>query len=409
MFPNDSDCLLLEGNHTLVTQVLWERLNPSAWPFTLNDLPDGCALVGGAVRDGLLNQLKNKPDLDFVVNSNAIKLAQELSIRLGGNCVILDQGRDIARLVCEGWTIDFAKQIGETLRDDLYRRDFSINAIALTFDDAPKLFDPIGGIKDLREKRLVAIRESNLIDDPLRMLRAYRLMSELNLSLDIETKKYINFNGNLLSRVAPERIKYEIQRLIKGVSANNVLPLLKETTLLKTWQNHSVQKSLAIKANKFFRKEELEIALPLYLLVDLLSDKGLLNLCFSKKRIKTCGILRKWQRKNDGMSFKSLNESDRYQLHIELEEDLPALILDLSEADQGLWLSRWRDQNDPLFHPSSPLDGLVLQEILDVPEGPFIGELINHLCKEKAFNRLHTREEAVQLARNLWKQKQPFL
>ena len=50
---------------------------------------------------------------------------------------------------------------------------------------------------------------------------------------------------------------------------------------------------------------------------------------------------------------KSLNEVDRYKLHIELEEDLPALILDISEADQRLWLSRWRDQNDPLFHPDS--------------------------------------------------------
>ena len=155
--------------------------------------------------------------------------------------------------------------------------------------------------------------------------------------------------------------------------------------------------------------DELKIALPLARLMHLISQEGLIKLGFSKRTIKICNRIRYWFKKNDDFAFKSLNEADRYQLHIELEEDLPALILDLSEADQRLWLSRWRDQNDPLFHPSSPLDGQALQSLLHIPEGPFIGELINHLCKEKAFDRLHTREEAVQLARYLWKQKQPFL
>ena len=104
-----------------------------------------------------------------------------------------------------------------------------------------------------------------------------------------------------------------------------------------------------------------------------------------------------------------LNEDDMYQLHIDLENHLPALILGLSLEDQKEWIERWRDKNDPLFHPSSPIDGFTLQAILKVPQGPFIGQLIEHLCKEKAFKRLRTREEAVELARNLWKQKQPFL
>ncbi len=401
-----------EGNHKLITRVLCERLNPSSWPFSLNDLPDGCALVGGAVRDGLLNQIKNKADLDFVVQSNAIEVAKNLSLRLGGTCVTLDKERDIARLICKGWTIDFAKQIGASLQDDLSSRDFTINAIALIFNYEPKLFDPLGGIEDLRAKKIVAIREKNLIEDPLRMLRAYRLISELKLDVEAETLKFINSNSNLLSQVAPERIKFEIQRLINGLWVNDALPLLKESSLLKLWQNETsnfVEKSFYFKKHKAFTKDELSIALPLYHLVDLLSHKGLLKLCFSKKLIQVSEILRKWQRKNDGMAFKTLNEDDRYQLHIELEKDLPALILDFSEADQTLWMERWRDQNDPLFHPSSPLDGLALQEILHIPEGPLIGQIINQLCKEKAFNRLHTRDEAVELARNLWKQKQPFL
>ncbi len=402
---------MIEGDLSSITQALWERLNPSAWPLSLKDLPEGCALVGGAVRDGLLNQLKNKPDLDFVVQSNAIELAQKLSNDLGGTSIILDHDRDIARLICKGWTIDFAKQIGGSLAEDLYRRDFTINAIALTCNSDSQLLDPIGGIKDLEEKRLVAVSEKNLIDDPLRMLRAFRLMAEINLSLDPQTNDYINANADLIYNVATERIKFEIQRLISGYWANDVLLLLKESSLLKLWRseiNHAPQ-SFDLKDLKAFSDDELAKALPLYYLVHLLSDTGLIQLGFSRRRIHICQILRKWQMKNDGMAFKSLNEADRYQLHIELEKDLPALILDLSPDDQRIWIDRWRDYADPLFHPSSPLDGMALQEILQLPQGPIIGELIDHICKEKAFNRLHTREEAVQLARNLWKQKHPLL
>ena len=64
---------------TLLSNDLFGDLNPKDWPISLADLPPGSALVGGSVRDGLLNKLSQKPELDFVIPINAIKLSEYLS------------------------------------------------------------------------------------------------------------------------------------------------------------------------------------------------------------------------------------------------------------------------------------------------------------------------------------------
>ena len=399
-------------NSEQLTKLLLDRLNPSDWPFAVEDLPIGSALVGGAVRDGLLNSISKNPDLDFIVPVNAVILAKKLANCYGGTCVILDEERDVGRLVIKGWTIDFARQIGNNLNDDLSRRDYTINSIALTLESSPKILDPFNGLKDLKDNTLVALSEENLIDDPLRLIRGLRLMSQLNLTIERKTKDFLSLHSKLLRTVAPERIKNEIQKLVKGTWADDAIFILDEIDLLDPWRNKSkvfIREFNYLQDAKNFELHELEIALPLARLVHLLSDSGLVNLKFSKKEIQRCQTLRKWKGRNDGLGFQTLKESDLFALHIELEKYLPALILDLPKDHQEIWLRRWRDNQDPLFHPSSPLDGLELQRILGIAEGPIIGEIIECLSLEKAFNRLHNPQEAVQLARYLWKQKQPLL
>ena len=86
----------------------------------------------------------------------------------------------------------------------------------------------------------------------------------------------------------------------------------------------------------------------------------------------------------------NLSEDERFQLHIDLEEDLPSLIF-LKDEYANSWLKRWeRPPSDPLFHPSSPLNGHLLQKVFKLPPGPLLGELIRHLSKEKAYGRFFT-------------------
>ena len=120
MAPNDA-----------TQQELWQRLAAPSWPLPLELLPPGTALVGGAVRDGLLDRLGERPDLDLVVPGDGLALTRRLAKRLGGTAVELDQERSIGRLVLRGWTIDLARQEGTSLMEDLARRDYTVNAIAL--------------------------------------------------------------------------------------------------------------------------------------------------------------------------------------------------------------------------------------------------------------------------------------
>ena len=89
-------------HNTLLSNDLFGDLNPKDWPISIADLPPGSALVGGSVRDGLLNKLSQKPDLDFVIPTNAINFSENLSKKINGTFIKLDEKRDIARLVVDG-------------------------------------------------------------------------------------------------------------------------------------------------------------------------------------------------------------------------------------------------------------------------------------------------------------------
>ena len=392
---------------TLLSIDLFGDLNPKDWPISIADLPPGSALVGGSVRDGLLKKLSQKPDLDFVIPTNAIQFSENLSKKINATFIKLDEKRDIARLVVNGWTLDFARQVGENLKDDLLRRDFRINAIALRLEENPEIFDPTGGIDDLKSKKIVAISEKNLIDDPLRLLRGFRLMCELNFDLEKKTKRFLKNNVDKLSNVAPERIKMEILKIVDSEWNSLVWNTYLELQLLKHWSEDNML-FFQLKTNNMF-SQELLLGSDLAKLVCLLSDEGLLSLTFSKSQIKRCKNLRFWVNKINKFGLDNFSEDERFQLHIDLEEDLPSLILFLEEKYINPWLSRWNDASDPLFHPSSPLNGYSLQKVLKIPPGRSLGELMRHLSKEKAYGRFFTNEEALEVARKWTLENSPFL
>jgi tRNA nucleotidyltransferase (CCA-adding enzyme) len=146
--------------------------------------------------------------------------------------------------------------------------------------------------------------------------------------------------------------------------------------------------------------EEATNALPLARLTKLISDDGLKRLKASKILQQRCARLRHW-----GLQAKqqpeALPEQERLQLHLELEGDLAALILDLPKELQPQWLKRWRDPSDPLFHPTMPLDGGSLQKELGLSAGPTMGKVLAQLRLERAFGRIQTRDEALKTAHRL--------
>ena len=362
--------------------------------------------MGGAVRDALLDRLTDTPDLDLVVPGNALESTRQLAQKHRGACVVLDEARDMARLVLGGWTIDLARQEGATLEDDLSRRDYRLNAIALSFDGTPRLIDPTGGLEDLLSGRIVAVREANLQEDPLRLIRGLRLTAELGMTMNSQTLMMLRRNRSLLPKAAPERIQAELMRLTAAPDADRAIQTLLDLKLLKPWTTNMADQSPAatVRRADLLTDSERRQALPLARLTQLLPDEGLKELRFSRRQLQRCERLRHWIERSSSDQgdpcLEQFSEQERLQLHKDLEQDLPALIVTWPEELQQSWLKRWRDPQDPLFHPRSPLDGDTLQNALPISPGPSLGALIQHLCLERAYGRVSTREQALNAARS---------
>jgi tRNA nucleotidyltransferase (CCA-adding enzyme) len=387
-----------------------EVLAPQRWPVRPDSLPPGTAVVGGAVRDALLGRLAAQPDLDLVVEGDAVALARTLTKRQGGSVVVLDAERSIARLVVGGWTVDLARRSGGSLEEDLLRRDYSANAIALELPAEgrpPTLRDPSGGLADLAAGNLRAIGETNLLADPLRLLRGVRLACELDFQIEATTWQWILRHHRSLGSVAGERVLAELERMATAAAGGVGLARVLEADLLAGWGqpagpgSEAEQASLmgldgAAAAERQLRPDEAATALPLARLATLLEGPTLERLRSSRRLQQRCGRLRQWWQRlaDDDGDPEGLTEAERVRLQRDLEGDLPALAL-LCRAD---WaqpaLERWRDPADPLFHPRAPLDGASLQAALGLAPGPRLGQLLDHLTQERAFGRLPVRPEA---------------
>ena len=407
MPPPAAEGSILEAEPSVQASLLLKRLAPEHWPVPLEAFPAGSALVGGAVRDALLNRLSATPDLDLVVPDNALGQTRTLAQRHGGACVVLDEARDMARLVVKGWTIDLARRDGGSLHADLQRRDYRINAIALELTPTPCLVDPTGGISDLRAGLLTAVAEKNLIDDPLRLLRGLRLAAELGFAVAGSTLPLLARHRHLLPKAAPERIQAELSKLVSARWADRALPQLLASGLIQPWAPAATvdgtDRALSSKLETaLLRDDEREQALPLLRLTALLSDEGLQQLRFSRRQIQRCKRLRWWQQRNRTQALSDLPEEERLKLHADLGVDLLALIVQLPPEHRQTWLQRWRDPHDHLFHPRPAIDGNTLQEKLGIPPGPALGRLMKYLAVEQAFGRLEGQEAALTAARDWW-------
>lgn len=186
-------------------------------------------LVGGPVRDWLLG-LPAK-DLDFVVEGNAPELARELAYRTRGEAVV--HGRFGTATVSSGnLRVDLATARREsypapgalphvepsTISDDLARRDFSINAMAVPVYGADKtLLDPQGGLEDLASRSIRILHAQSFEDDPTRLFRAVRYEQRLGFVLEKTTESRLldAVKGGCLISVSGDRIRHELQKMFE--------------------------------------------------------------------------------------------------------------------------------------------------------------------------------------------------
>ena len=173
-------------------------------------------VVGGVIRDLYTGKANFDKDL-IVCNLEAKNYAMDLAEKLNATFIPLDEENKIYRLVLKDKKtfIDITNPINNNLEEDLKRRDFTINSVAMNIDTF-EVLDLNKGIKDLKNKKIRMIEEKNFVEDPLRLLRAYRFQAVTGFELDSKTEHTIKKHIKLINNPAKERINYELMKLFDG-------------------------------------------------------------------------------------------------------------------------------------------------------------------------------------------------
>ena len=207
-------------------------------------------VIGGFVRDIILE--RPCKDIDVVAIGSGIELAKAVAKKIGKNTkVTVFKNFGTAMLLYKGYEVEFVgarkesydrgsrKPIVEngTLEDDQNRRDFTINALAISLNknNFGELLDPFGGIQDIENKTLKTPLDPDITysDDPLRMMRAIRFATQLNFTIDDASLKSITKNKSRIDIVSKERIIVELNKIIMSTTPSIGFKILFNTGLLE--------------------------------------------------------------------------------------------------------------------------------------------------------------------------------
>ncbi|HIK29555.1 MAG: CCA tRNA nucleotidyltransferase [Oscillatoriaceae bacterium SKW80] len=403
-------------------------LSPENWPFSREWLPQPTYLVGGAVRDALLRRQSEYLDLDFVMPDLAVQTASKIAAAYKVGFVLLDEARQIARVVFEKATADFAQQEGASLEEDLRRRDFTVNAIAYN-PYTEEFTDPLQGCADIQARTLRMISRANLEDDPLRLLRAYRLAAQLGFTIEPATRKAIRELAPLLASVAAERVRTELSFLLAIPEGNAQLQAAWEDGVLQIWFQSATREGLALLAEvdraaallrgmwpalapellgsvlKTVKTSRVALAKLVTLLAPepALANQQLLQLKYSRAEIRAALAVIKYLPQ---LRKTSPTVREQYFMFRELGDVFPALAVLAVAAGVPLaalapLVERYLSPDDPVVHPVPLLSGETIMSALQLSPGPQVGELLTAIAIARAEGCISTPEEALQLAARL--------
>jgi|LSQX01.1.fsa_nt_gb tRNA nucleotidyltransferase (CCA-adding enzyme) len=213
--------------------------------FTINTLNNNgykAYIVGGCVRDRIMNKLPSDWDIATSAHPNEVKSLFEKTydtgIKHGTITVIIDNIKmEVTTFRMESSYSDYRRPSGVIFTDDiitdLSRRDFTINAMAYDISEN-RYIDPYNGHKDINDKRIkcVGIPGERFIEDPLRMLRAIRFSCQLGFDIERNTYLAIVENSKLIDKISCERIKMEMDKILVSPYPQRILIAVK-TGLLK--------------------------------------------------------------------------------------------------------------------------------------------------------------------------------
>ncbi|MBC7875568.1 MAG: CCA tRNA nucleotidyltransferase [Anaerolineales bacterium] len=230
------DLLRLMRNPSLLPSEKQDLLTHIANQSASMNMP--CYIVGGFVRDLLLE--KPVKDFDIVVEGDAIKLGEALVKKHGGKLTAHHKFSTAIWFVHENEFVDLITARSEvyehagalptvkpsTIDDDIRRRDFSINAMAVRIDGDHfgELLDPLNGQNDLKEKTVRVLHPHSFIDDPTRIFRAIRYEQRYGFKIEPNALKMISQESfEILSKLSGERIRHEFDLIFAEVNSSKMI------------------------------------------------------------------------------------------------------------------------------------------------------------------------------------------
>ncbi|WP_416149274.1 CBS domain-containing protein [Salipaludibacillus sp. HK11] len=237
-------------------------------------------LIGGMVRDLLLES--ENEDIDVVVEGDGISLSFHLQKIYGGKVRRHDEFRTATWLHPSGFKIDLTSARTEyydfpaalpkvemsTIKEDLFRRDFTINAmgICLHREELGELLDYFHGFEDLRKGKLKVLYNLSFVEDPTRILRAIRFESRFKFEMDSQTGRLATESANNLASVSKARLSNELARLFYEEDASFAIRRIHELSLPKFFVSKPAEESIAknqiallFKWQQFFKAKKIPI------------------------------------------------------------------------------------------------------------------------------------------------------
>lgn len=390
--------------------------------------------VGGFVRDLLLG-LPNH-DLDVAVEGNAYDLALKLEATAGGKLAQHPEMGTASLTLADGWRIDFAMARSEyyqfpaarpeveqtTIKQDLYRRDFTINtmAFALNTPNFGQFLDFYGGHRDLQAGLIRVLYNLSFVEDPTRMLRALRFAGRYGYVLEDNTRKMLDraLEDDMLAKATPAQLGREWRRIFQEKNAPALLRLAQELGILPkfipalNWGDELVaQVATAARLVKF--QNQLGVSVQGWLLYPLLLIRSVPGE-LKPETIERLGVIGKEK-----------------QLLIEVAAEVEPLRHNLLNADSPLAIYDLLRTRPPLallamlavFPEEAPLNAKILLYLeklaylkthiggrdllqLGVKPGPEMGKILKAVHRAKIAGEAPTPEAELALAERLYKEGQ---
>lgn len=188
-------------------------------------------IVGGYVRDKLMDPKSKPRDVDFIYGGNILDIIKSLSLK--GYCFYaVNEEEGIFSTNLQDCTVDISNMKGQFIEEDLGKRDYTVNAVALNLMDM-KIIDPFKGRTAIKSRILQEVGENSLKDDPIRILRGMRFYIKYGFHFSIYTEEHVLEYGKMLKESKGERVLGELMSIIQNDVDGRAFELLDNYKILE--------------------------------------------------------------------------------------------------------------------------------------------------------------------------------